>query len=153
MRRRLLLALAGTVALASVIGAAVQPTEAAWVDGEYGTSGFAAGVVQPATNPQCAKASLTTVRFSWANATGGLTRTGYRWELRQPDLLGLLRTTATGTLAPGATSVQPQINLTALGTGEFRLYAVHRPAGSTVDWESVALVDNLTVVTALLVNC
>ncbi|GAA2009406.1 hypothetical protein [Brevibacterium samyangense] len=141
--------LLGTGALAG----ATRTTDAYWVNPEYASGTVTAGRVLPATNPTCIKPLLGNLTFEWSHPSGGLTRTGYRWEVRQPSLLGLLETTASGTLGANATSISPSVNLTALGQGEFRLYAVHRAPGASVDWESVALVDTFVAVSALVVTC
>jgi len=141
MRRRR--ATASLAALSLLLGGCVvvggaSATDAAWTRTTVAGGTIAAGSVSPPTNLTCTAGLLVPVTFRWNAPVGGLTRTGYRWTMTG----GL---TGSGTLAAGATSVQLQGTLIAIGTGTFSLYAVG-PGG----WESAPVTGTATTLNLVL---
>lgn len=131
------LGLAGLVGLPS----AATSTAAAWVDAEQAQgAGLTAGSVTRVASMTCTAGIASPARFTWPLPTGGLPRTGFRWEVT-----GAL--TGSGTLAAGATTIQLSSGLLGIGSGTFRLYAV---SGT---WESQPITGSVSLLTGAIWGC
>lgn len=116
-------------------------TDAAWTDGENAHGVLTAGRVERVTNFSCTPRLLGPIDFAWTAPVGGLTRTGYRWEVT-----GVA--TGSGTLTASATNMTLSPGLLLIGSGVYSLYALG-PDG----WETLAARANVSFITGLLGSC
>lgn len=144
--------IAALVVLVVPVANLVSPTEAAWNDSEYASSGVASGfVARPNVGQACTSGALAAT-FYWSPGTGGVARGGY---IATAYLNGVQVGTPV-TYAANATQGTTSGLLTSLldnRTYEIRLQAYHSSTAPD-GWRSPYLVGTITTAAlGLITGC